>query len=435
LFLFVVGFVALVSLGSLGGGIFWFIRSQETSVPTWSDPLSLVNANSVEPSSTVWALTARENGDAEGLARAAAADQWDTAYAILVYSSTLSDRERLGGLLLAAQGYSAKGKRDQALQCYQQARDLAVLSPALSDHDRAEALLQAGANLSPLGERTIALAFLDQAYTLAVESPQFKSFQRVFLLDKLIATVHTLDEGREREYVKAKSKFAQSEDDVVFSAAEVSLPQDKLPASGAIQAVQDRRTALAQRLAEQLAKKPADRPSALIRDLGEALKTEDEIRLNLYDAQIADSTSLVTKAAWAKAKADWLVLKYRVARRAFGLGLVPAWESEASQIRSALAMAYEDYFAIRLDQAYALPNAGDVDPAVAWVLRQEIALGRAGLYPNYAEAQLVAALEETMERLVSDHPGTALRVLVKSQGTAYLFLLVSDENYATQKKR
>ena len=138
---------------------------------------------------------------------------------------------------------------------------------------------------------------------------------------------------------------------------------------------------------------------------------------------------LLEKVAVAWHKVRWLTIKYQAASGSYGLSLVPEWEAQVAEIQSELSKAYEDLYALHSEQIIALPEADAIDRAWVEVLRQEIEVGRLGLYPNYPEEQLAAKLKEATEKLITAGQGRSLHVDILSQDKVNIFILASDESY------
>jgi hypothetical protein len=102
---------------------------------------------------------------------------------------------------------------------------------------------------------------------------------------------------------------------------------------------------------------------------------------------LAAAAQLSRKIDITIAQIEWLSTKYRVARQAYGLSLVPEWEADAEQIRADLTKTYETLFALYADLIVALPEVSQIDKATEERLRREILTGELGRYPNYPEEQ------------------------------------------------
>jgi hypothetical protein len=127
-------------------------------------------------------------------------------------------------------------------------------------------------------------------------------------------------------------------------------------------------------------------------------------------------------------------VKYRIARRGYGISLVPEWESQAESIRAELTKSYELLFALYADLIVAIPNADQIDLATEEVLRRENLAGILGRYPNYPAEQRLAQLLQATAHLVESRPGEKMRVVVLPYAGVDSFVLVDDAGFlaATQ---
>ena len=109
---------------------------------------------------------------------------------------------------------------------------------------------------------------------------------------------------------------------------------------------------------------------------------------------------------------------------------MPAWEQQLSAIQSDLAKARQDLYAYYADQIVTLPDASAIDRAWVELYRQELEMGRLGLYPNYPEQQLLAKLRESTLKLMAAGRDQSLRLDVVL-GTAEhpMFFLADGPDY------
>jgi len=115
----------LVGVGSLGA--FFLLREQPFDVPEWQDPLVLVKPDRVDPALAVAGLGGVSDGDLG--AKAIAQGRADTAYAILVFSPSIGDRESAGDFLLLASRFRSDDRPELATASYRLAGTIATLSP------------------------------------------------------------------------------------------------------------------------------------------------------------------------------------------------------------------------------------------------------------------------------------------------------------------
>jgi hypothetical protein len=433
-FILVSGFLIFVLAGIVAFGAYFFTSRREVSLSAWSDPIAHIETENVKPAPALLPLA--EVPSSEAFSQALETGELESAYATLVFGLDLSERERVGSFLLLARRYAEAGNGTKAKLCYRQASTIATLSPVLSDFTRADAYLQVGCGLANLREQGEAKLNYDQAYTIALYSPYLKKAHQKSILDKLASAYEAIDEGQRAEQalnqsatldleVSDSTEPEPADKDRKFLLGrpnEPTLPQEVAKAEAA------RRDA-AHNLSDYLLTTLKQPPDNLMANLAQALRTEDEARLSFYNTEPAEPPMLLEKVAVAWHKVRWLTIKYQVASSGYGLSLVPEWEAQVAKIQSELSKAYEDLYALHGEQVIALPEADAIDRAWVEVLRQEIEVGRLGLYPNYPEEQLTAKLKEATEKLIAAGQGRSLHVDTLSQGNVNIFILASDESY------
>jgi hypothetical protein len=425
------GVIFMLLLGLFSIGIYFGLNRRQVRLLPWRDPLSLFEPEKVLPEVAVNSLAGATNQ--EVIDQALAAGEWETAYATLVFSPEIGDRERAGTLLLLGARYAADGQQAKAIECYQAASTIATLSPTLPDVVRADIYLRAGGGLAEVGQGGLAGLIYDQAFVAAAYSPYMTKGNRRQVFEQLTEAYRGLGEdemaARSREKGSALLEGGAVEPEAPPASPEpLLLPLRPGLTSPDVEQVEAARKQAAQALVDRLSGKPGS-PDEARAVLAQALQSEDHARQQFYDSQLATVTQLSAKIALAQAKVDWLTTKYRVARRGFGLSLVPSWESYPDKIRSDLAKANEQLFALYADFVIALPDTAQIQRASVEIRRREILAGRLGLYPNYPEAQRIEQLQEATALLISSQPHAELRVDVLKQNEAVTFILSTDESY------
>jgi hypothetical protein len=167
----------------------------------------------------------------------------------------------------------------------------------------------------------------------------------------------------------------------------------------------------------------------LVTALGGALVGEDQAKLPYFDTQLAATPQLSVQISIVQARINWLAIKYRVARRGYGISLVPEWEAESEAIRADLTKSYELLFALYADLIVSMPDAEQIDLATEEILRREILTGSLGRYPNYPAEQRIAQLLQATRRLVEVKPGEKMRVALLPYGGVESFVLVDDAGF------
>jgi hypothetical protein len=130
--------------------------------------------------------------------------------------------------------------------------------------------------------------------------------------------------------------------------------------------------------------------------LEQALIKEDALRDQVYRRGMAESDNLLQRAAYARARLEWQILKWRVARQGFGMSLVPDWETQINGSEASLRKAYDDYFAILRDVAVSLPEEIDAAQGDVDVILDQIKMGRLGMPPSSQEGALLQALDNAV---------------------------------------
>jgi hypothetical protein len=207
---------------------------------------------------------------------------------------------------------------------------------------------------------------------------------------------------------------------------QVLLPQPQsVPLPASAQMAEAERWRAAQELAVNLVEGEGDVPEVLVDTLANALMVEDQEKLPYFEDEIANTTQLSRRIDFIFAQISWLSIKYRVARRAYGLSLVPEWESQAEQIRADLTKSYENLFALYADLVVALPEASQLDKATEEKLRREVLAGELGRYPNYPKEQRQKQLSDITNQLISTQPELNLFVGTSTVNNESMFTLIS----------
>jgi hypothetical protein len=340
----------------------------------------------------------------------------------------LSDKESAGDFLLLAGAYNAQGNPEKAIFCYQMAGLIAALSPNLPDTARADIFLEAGEQLSELNQADWAKFYLDQAFVVATESPFLQGAHRRSVFERLQKDYLRLNE---RELAR---KSLDQTAKPLGSAADPGTQLFILPqASEAIalplstQEAEANRWSRAQELAALLVERGGRAPEAAKEALKEALLAEDEEKLSFYSQELNAAAQLSRKIDITIAQIEWLSTKYRIARGAYGLSLVPEWEAQAEQIRAELTKTYEALYAFYADLIVALPEVSQIDKATEERLRREVLAGELGRYPNYPEEQRRKQLLDASSQLLTTQPELGLFVGVGQAAGREMYRLISPE--------
>jgi hypothetical protein len=310
---------------------------------------------------------------------------------------------------------------------------IAVLSPDLSDFVRANTILQSGQGLAELGDKNDARFSYQQVRLVAIYSPQLSRPHRISLLDKLAVAYRTLGDDATAKVLADESAGVQSRQ---LAIADLGgwpldpLAANPIPPSPAVPEVaeaQQRRFEATQRLQDALAARRDTKEAE--GNLSQALLDEDELRRDAFDSQMAGATTAPAKIALLRDRLNWLAIKYRVARKGYGLSLMPAWEKDEATIRADLNAGYQEMFDLYGELVVALPHSEDVNRAWAALYRRQILMGRLGFYPQYPETDLVAKLHQSMTDLIASNTDRHLRVGSRPKEKDYIFFLTTDADF------
>ncbi len=418
--------VILLLVGAASIGAFFLLRKQPFDVPQWKDPMTLVQVERIDPALAVAGLGGVSDKDLA--AQALAETRLDTAFAILVFSPSINDRESAGDFLLLGSRYWEDNRPTDATESYRLAGTIATLSPELPDNVRAETFVLAGEGLAEQKEFGLAQLFLDQAYNISTVSPHLQPSIRRNIFQRLHKAYQTIGD---RERARASlEQSAEAFSTVILPDSPPVLPVANPPALPTeVQQAEADRWQAAQDLATMLVERGGKAHGDAVTSLGNALVVEDGLRLPYYASQLAESSQVSTQISIVQARIDWLAIKYRVARRGYGISLVPEWETSVEEIRADLTKSYELLFALYADLIVAMPDADQIAMATEEVLRREILAGTLGRYPNYPKEQRITQLEQATAALVVSRPNTEMRVVILPYAGVESFVLVDDASF------
>lgn len=434
--LFLGGLLLLVfGLSALGAGL--LLRPAPLpDAYAWKSPLEQINNRNLAPATVLLPLTGMSSADA--LNATLDAGHWENAYALLAYDTTLADPTRIGALLQLGTRYAAAQDQPKAAWCYLAAARIATLSQVLSDSVRADTYLQVAAGLRGIGALDAARLATDQAYLLGQYSPALQRDPQSRRLNQVANAYAAL--GADALANQARAKTAEPVDALDNPAG--WLPREPFVVkAGALSvspevsnAIQTRVAAASQLSADAQnipANRAADWPQDSVAQLREALLNEDQARLASYDQQRAKDAAV--QVALGRDRVQWLALKYRVARGAFGVDLVPEWSKNAAAIADAWSDAWGELFRLYEQQASAIPNAQAVSQAMEDVTRQELFAARWGWYRGASDADLHATLRE-LTRQLREAAIPSLRVDALTVGGQTTDVLLPDELYGKNEK-
>ncbi len=380
--------IALAAIVIVAVVVFFAFQRERPASTEWQNPMAQVAPAAIVPQLALYPLA----GASEIETIDAGIDNSDlaTAYAGLVYSLDLSDRQRIGRLIALGTRLTEADSSGVASAVFQQVYDLALLSPNLNDRQRAEALWRAARGWGALGRSDQALIALDQAEVIAAQSPHLQTAQRRSILVLLEEAYRDLEESKRAKDVEDQIgglDQAMTSESAGSRAKAADLPSDGQPISSPeVGALEEARRQAAYAVIDSLSL--GEPPSELLNSLAEALRAEDTAKLSLYSQELDSTTQAGRRSQIHQLLARWLLLKCRVAQKGFGLSIVPEWEGQAGDIQANLSKAYEDLAFDYEDWSASLPDAAQTAPSSYAALRSIVLSGRLGQYPNYPSGQL-----------------------------------------------
>ena len=198
----------------------------------------------------------------------------------------------------------------------------------------------------------------------------------------------------------------------------VVLPVELTAALGA------RQQAAANMAALWLAASPGER-EVLASALGESLAQEDAVRAAFYGA--AGNLPLADRLALLHDKVNWLSVRLRVARGAYGVSLVPEWEQQVDAIVIELRDAYTEMINGYGQQLDALGAIEKLSARVE-LLRQGVLWVRLGLFTDQgAEQALSEQLAEASRDLWTRQGSIGLTIVSREERGRALYLLTGSD--------
>lgn len=392
-------------------------------------PLDRIDVDKVDPALALASLGGVPESDV--IVEAIEKARPETGLSALLFNPTLNDRESAGGFLRLGRVYYNEGDQDKAVFSYQMAATIATISPNIPDTVRADVFIQASEGLIDLDQSRLTKFYLDQAFTVAAKSPFLQAPRRRDILERLQKNYMALNE---RELARQSLNLSANPPTIALDRPEGSvLPQPEpvlLPEL--IQEAEANRWQRAQELAAILVERGGQAPEETKEALRVALVEEDRQKLPYYKAELITAAQVSKKIDITIAQIEWLSIKYKVARKAYGLSLVPEWEEQVEQIRTELTKTYETLFALYADLIVALPEASQIDKATEERLRREILAGELGRYPNYPEEQRRQQLLDATNQLIITQPELNVFIGVDTIGGQTTYKLISREPGANE---
>ncbi|MBI5032097.1 MAG: hypothetical protein HZB51_16320 [Chloroflexi bacterium] len=440
---FLFGCILLALAATIIGGYFLFRNVDTSDAFAWKAPIDQVDNRALVAETVLLPLTGVNSTDA--LSATLDKAQLENAYALLAYDPTLSDAARVGGLLQLGTRFAKANNTAKATACFQAAALLATLSPELSDQARMDSYQQASAGLHTVGANAPARLVTDQGYIVAEFSPTLQRDARARRLNQVADDYATLGVASLSAQARQKSidvGGATTQDPVIPVRVPFNPTVGKLAAAPNVDAAVKTRIAAAQLLSDDLANLGKDAtawPSDSVAQLSDALLAEDDARQAYYNSQIPQAKDPAVLIALMRDRVNWLALKYRIARGAFGKNLVDDWSQDPAAIADAWGDAWADLFGVSEQLATAIASPSSMakpqnpDQAMEDVVRDELITLRWGWYNRVSEPDLIDKLSDVTQKLMNTNL-PALHLDTMKRGNKTMFLLVPDDLYGLGDK-
>ncbi len=397
----IVLLLVLAIIAAVIAAMLVFSDQTQSAASPWLSPLSTVKASLISPALALNSLA--DVPDQTIVAQAVAAGKVDTAFATLLYSTSLSDQMRAAGLLTLGNRLVQDGKKDTSALAARTAVDIVILSPAMPDYSRAALLAQAAQALASAGKSLEATHAANSAAIIAEYSGRIEPSYRQILLEGLATDAARTGRKEQALALRAASSAAPPPADkapYVLPSLLAPLLRDDRSVWAELDAATGERILAANALIAALGSGSVATQEPARQALEKALLNEDRLRDRVLGNGMVQSDNLLQRVAFARGRMEWLTLKWRVARQGFGLSLVPAWENQARTIEADLRQACADHYSLLRDAAASLPAQIESVQGTIDVVQDQIKWGRLGLPPAAQEADLVYALDQaTRDRM------------------------------------
>ena len=378
-FALVAGFFLSLLIGIAALAAFWLVYS--TSTPELiAPPLSALAIEQIQPPLALQELT----GDpALALAhQALAAGELATAHAVLLFDTRGHGSERAGLVLQLARRYLEREKRYSAAMIYKIAASLAILDPELGPMERSKMLIQAAEGLRATDEPAAALLIAEQAalFGQACFEPGMAKNSEIFT--DLLPVAEQLDDPLFAQQVDELARNPYLLPDGIVLAPRLTDYGTPLPLAPELENAIAARELNTRRLIERIVFTGGADIEPEVRNLAAALIEEDRLRRIMYSQQMGASPALEERYWLLQQQRAWVAQQLRIARRGYGLSLIPEWESRIGMLLGELATLTAN-LDVLIDQL----AESQLDPIDTTLIRAEglawVALqSELGLYPD-----------------------------------------------------
>ncbi len=320
----VIGVAALVTL--------WTV-SQPPGPLLNSSPFALLDPEHVAVGLAVRQLA----GDSPThlVMQATQAGELPTAAALLLYNTEANGSNRVSLWRQLAQRLGENEPAAAAL-AYKQVLNLGVLDPALRSLERSQVLSQSAEGFLDNDDLPAARSAAAQALRAITQSPDLLPAQRSQLLTQLKPVVEKLNTPQLSAQVDdfLRNPFIQANG--ALAPNSIPLLVAPPPYDAAVEEAVATRRQAARNLADRyvLTSGVDVEPEQVA--LANALLKEDQVRSVFYRTLLDSPISLQQQLSILLEQRNWTILKLQVAQKAFGLSIVPAWESDSAGLVSEL---------------------------------------------------------------------------------------------------
>ncbi len=331
-----IGFIFCLILGVGALSALFLLKTEPETAPGVS-PLSTLPVDQI---AAHHALVQLAGDPPKALAyQAIQAGELDLAYAIVFFSVELTDSDRLALWLQLGRRYLASERTDQGIQAYNNARSIVVLGPSLNFIERSQALLQITEDLLKVDAIPQALDTAIQAKRLAEQTPDILPAQRSQIFEKLRLFSRQLGDSNFDGEIDASARNPYVISPGVLIVSRWSTFAEALATDPAILESISLRQQAARAFAERIEITAGIDIDPERQTLAAALVNEDQVRNAAFQRTLSSGISLGQQFTLLQDRRNWAALKLRIATRAFGISIVPEWETNVTQLQQELSAA------------------------------------------------------------------------------------------------
>ena len=330
----VAGFFLSLLIGIVALATFFLVYS--TSEPELdASPIAALPIEQILPQLALQELA----GDpANALAyQALSAGELATAHAALLFDTKAYGSRRAGLALQLGRRYLEASQPYRAAMVYRLAAALAILDPTLAPVERNKMLIPAADGLLQAGEPELALEIAQQASLVGQQIPELLPAQRNEIFSELLPIAQQLDDPLFEQQVTelARNPYLQPSG-ILFTPilTDFGVP---LPLPPELTDVVAARELSARRLIERILFTAGTDIEPEINNLADALLTEDRVRRSYFDRMLAAPMAQKEQFQLLHDHRSWLVQQLHIAHGAYGLSIIPEWETDIGQFQGELA--------------------------------------------------------------------------------------------------